>query len=204
MKSVDRSKHELKRLIEPMVQSVWNLQTRGLSYLIDEMELVGRPLERIELWGTLHFLPLGSPFCCMEPSCHLVSVDEHMLPLQEALQRAMNLKQDPLVTFRGTQLMVVPGVEFDELGQRTPVAPNVNERDGLGRTALWRAVARGYTEQVEELLAAGADVSIPDINGKTVLDVARADVWIRALIEGSLGKGRGDPGYGKAGERVIG
>ena len=37
--------------------------------MINELEVVGVPPQQLKLRATLHFLPLGSSFCCGEPGC---------------------------------------------------------------------------------------------------------------------------------------
>ncbi len=51
---------------------------------------------------------------------------------------------------------------------------DIDARDPLGRTALMLATLHARAATVEVLLAHGADPNIPDMRGKTPLDVARA------------------------------
>lgn len=51
---------------------------------------------------------------------------------------------------------------------------DIDARDPLGRTALMLATLHARAAAVEALLAHGADPNIPDMRGKTPLDVARA------------------------------
>ncbi len=53
----------------------------------------------------------------------------------------------------------------------------INAADAFGRTPLMRAVMSGYTEIVRKLLAAKADVSLTDTDGKAVLNHAMDKLW---------------------------
>ena len=52
----------------------------------------------------------------------------------------------------------------------------VNQKDRLGRTALFYAEAFGSNSISTELLKSGADISIKDDNGQTYLDVSKFDI----------------------------
>jgi ankyrin repeat protein len=83
--------------------------------------------------------------------------------------------------------VVHPGVTADNWAYATAVPADINEKDGLGRTALWRAAFRGYADQVIELLEAGADASLPGPDGRTLLEHARQgalhDTYIGYLLQ---------------------
>jgi len=58
----------------------------------------------------------------------------------------------------------------------------VNLVDDRGRTALMIAAERGHAEVVAALLAAGADATVRDAEGKTALDLASDDTISRMLL----------------------
>ena len=90
------SQHELRRLVEQAVADICGLPRPGLYFCVDEVEVHGRPPERLKVWATLHFLPEGSPFCCGEPGCHLGNCAQ---PVSEHVRRMMHLRQDLTVEF---------------------------------------------------------------------------------------------------------
>jgi len=97
MKASKRSIHELKRLIQAAVEDEWQLASRGLWLCIEEVEVLGRPPERIKVWATLHFLSSGSPFCCGEPGCHLAWFRQERI--NEHVRKAMRLSQHVSIEF---------------------------------------------------------------------------------------------------------
>jgi hypothetical protein len=46
----------LKRIVEEAVAVVSRLPRPGLWFAVDEIEVCGRPPERLRIWCTLHFL----------------------------------------------------------------------------------------------------------------------------------------------------
>jgi hypothetical protein len=173
-----RASHELdrlRRLVEEIANDLHRLSERGLMLAVKRIEVRGRLPERIRAWARLHYLPKGSPFCCMEPGCHLFVDPSLPHPVGEELRRRLRLRQSVEFDFANIEPVLHTGVQFDPVFRNCTIVPDeINERDQLGRTALWRAVRRGYTDQVESLLAAGADPAIPGPNGRTLLDLARA------------------------------
>jgi hypothetical protein len=97
MKATKRSRYELKRLIQEAVENEWRLSSRGLWLCVEEIEVSGRPPERIKVWATLHFLRSGSPFCCGEPGCHLAWFRQERI--NEHVRRAMGLTQHVEIEF---------------------------------------------------------------------------------------------------------
>ena len=161
---------------------------------------MGRPPELIQVWATLHFLPQGSPFCCCESQDHLGLFGECAARINDAVRRRLKLRQDAEVEFVGIAPLVHEGVQFDDLPMQTtsvPIDGDINGRDALGRTPLMRAAMRGYERQVQQLLEAGADVSIPDADGRNVLDIVRqgrvsiAIAWLLENAASGEGVARG-------------
>lgn len=111
--ATDRSRRELKRLVEAAVTEICGLPRPGLWFCVDEVKSSGSPPERLRIWATLHFLPAGSPFCCGEPGCHLGLFGEREAEVGDHVRRAMGLQQPVVVEF-GDRLGVQyhPGVEF--------------------------------------------------------------------------------------------
>ena len=192
-----RNRHErlrLQRLIEQVATDVYRLRERGLMLHIEQLEAPGRLPSTIRVWANLHFLPQGSPFCCTEPDCHLFYLPwifgHHVDPadsLEAHLRRRLGLRQEIRVAFGPVHRVIHPGVRVDRADEITEVPADVNEKDQMGRTALWRAATRGYVEQVASLLEAGANAAIPGPAGKTLLEMAGEgrlrDGMIAALIE---------------------
>ena len=52
---------------------------------------------------------------------------------------------------------------------------DLNARDRKGRTPLHQAMYAGDLEEAEILIVLGADVRVPNRQGKTALEVARKD-----------------------------
>ena len=88
------SDNRLRLLIEQIVADECRLSARGLAFLVDVVEVFGRPPERLRVWGTLHFLPLGSPFCCCEPQCHLGLFSDRLERVEETLRHRLHLQQE--------------------------------------------------------------------------------------------------------------
>lgn len=186
-----RSRHHLKGLVETVVADM-NVPARGLAFIVDELEAFGSPPERLKVWATLHFLRLGSPFCCCEPFCHLPLFGERLDRVNDALRRQMGLRQKVAVEFVAINGVVsCAGVEFDSLSGYTPMASRGESdfRDGLGRTALMRAAIRGYDRQVEELLALGADPTVVDNRGRGIMELmSRRSGWFASMVEEALAR----------------
>ncbi|WZO97889.1 hypothetical protein EP7_004941 [Isosphaeraceae bacterium EP7] len=106
-----RSQHEFKRLVELAVADTCNLPRPGLWFCSDEVEAIGRPLDRLKVRATLHFLPAGSPFCCGEPGCHL-GFGELSEGIGDHIRRAMRLRQALTVDFGQIGVNVHPGVRL--------------------------------------------------------------------------------------------
>ena len=175
-------------LVEQIVSEQGNLPAHGLAFLVDEIEVFGKPPERLKVWATLHFLPLGSPFCCGEPLCHLCFHGERLERINEAIRHRMGLRQAVSVEFASIGVCYQAGVEFDDFSGRCASTDvrDVDRQDALGRTALMRAAVRGHLDVVEELLAAGADPSIVDHRGRSILDHVHGNFWIKALFEQAI------------------
>ena len=131
--------------------------------------------------------PEGSPFGCTEPSCQLF-VDPYLPhPVGEELRRRLRLRQAVEFEFVSVGRVVHPGVTDDNWRDATAVPADINEKDLLGRTALWRPAFRRYSNQVTELLDAGADPNLPGPDGRTLLDHALQgkleDTYIGELLQ---------------------
>jgi hypothetical protein len=185
--SLKRSHHHLKQLVESIVAEEFDLRRRGLSFLVDEIEVFGSPPERLKVWATLHFLPLGSPFCCRDAGCHVALYGALLERVNDALRRNMHLRQAVSAEFVVGCNTAHCGVEFDDLSSgRCPSmdTSNVDKRDALGRTALMRAAVRGHCELAEELLAAGADPTVVDNRGRGILEQLRTrQQWFIRIVE---------------------
>lgn len=129
-----RSKHHLKRLIEAVVEDECRFTPRGLLFLVDELEVAGHPPARIKVWGTLHFQPLGSPFCCLEPGCHLGLYAGRLDSIRDAVRRKLNLQQRVEVEFVGIRCMVASGVSSDISPRPKKERANIEEKDRLQLT----------------------------------------------------------------------
>jgi hypothetical protein len=137
---------------------------------VEQIETCGRVPTAVRTWANLHFLPQGSPFCCLEVSCHLFVPPDVAHPIGEELRKRLRLRQTVEFEFASLHGVLHPGVTSDKWAHATPVPADFNEQDGLGRTALWRAAFRGYGDQVAALLETGADASLPGPKGKTLLE----------------------------------
>jgi hypothetical protein len=185
-----RSRHRLKRFIEEIVSDECRLLGRGLLFMVDELAVSGSPPQRIKVWGTLHFLPLGSPFCCCEPMCHLWLFGDRAERVNDAMRRRLGLRQEVSIEFVCIRPAPHNGVEFD--GQFRSLQPirndeDIDQRDGLGRTALMRAAMRGYDDLVEELLAAGANPLVVDYSGRGILDqLSQGQIWTIKMLEDAV------------------
>jgi hypothetical protein len=91
----------------------FNLHARGLSLLVDELEVFGDPPERLKIWGTLHYLPVGSPFCCRQPECHISLLGRHKDRVNDALRHRMDLRQPVLLELGRIASIVHDGVKFE-------------------------------------------------------------------------------------------
>lgn len=100
MHASKRSHAELTRLVQRAVDEVLGLPRDGLWLCIDAVEPVGRPLERLRVWSTFHFLIEGSPFCCGESGCHLRIFGERQAAIDEHVRLAMGLRQHVVVENR--------------------------------------------------------------------------------------------------------
>jgi hypothetical protein len=184
----------LKALIEGIVTEECRLPPRGLFFLVQELEVKGNPPEQIEVTGMLHFLPLGSPFCCMDADCHLCLFADRLETVSELVRNRLHLRQAVQLQFTHIGVSAHDGVEFDDWNTgRSPSLDwgDVDRRDALGRTELWRAAARGYDRLVEDLLAAGADPRVTDSQGRNILEfLGPGDDWLRTVLKDAMLKRR--------------
>jgi hypothetical protein len=90
---MNRSEAELRRLVTQAVADVCELPRPGLWLSVDQVEAAGRPLKRLRVWATLHFLPAGAPFCCGEAGCHLGLFGDRLAAVGDHVRRAMRLRQ---------------------------------------------------------------------------------------------------------------
>ena len=181
-----RSTRELQRLVEDVVRESTNLD--GYAFLVNEVEARGKPLSCLRVWATLHYLPKGSPFSLIEPEVDLWLHEERLAELSDTIRRRLGLLHEVRLDFVHISPFVHDGVELDDMFPgKTPVDHNeINRQDGLGRTALMRAVMRRYDEQVEELLDAGADPTVVDAKGRSAFDyLNEQNLWFkyRPLLE---------------------
>lgn len=190
--SLKRSHHHLKQLVESVVADQFNLQVRGLLFLIDELNVLGSRPKHLKVWATLHFLPLGSPFCCCEPMCHALLHGAHLQRVNEELRRSMGILQTVSAEFALQINTTHAGVEFDDprSGSCRSLDPlHLDQRDALGRTALMRAAVRGHGHLVEEMPAGGADPTTIENRGRGITEqVPKGQTWIIAAIEEALAK----------------
>jgi hypothetical protein len=161
----------LKRLFESAITEEFKLDERGLLFEIKRIKTSGNPLNRIVAWADLHFLREGSPFCCSEPTCHVPLDSKQIAQISDRIRRCLKLQQPITIDIVKVQAVLHNDVVLDRPGSDTFVPERIDERDQLGRTALWRAATRGYLSQVEELLHSGANTTIPGPFGKTLSDL---------------------------------
>src|SRR5438445_7182483 len=90
---------KLKRAIERAVTDACKLNTSALWFGVDELEVIGRPAERIKVWATLRFLSQGAPFCCGEPGCHLCLFGDRLREVEEQIRAELNLSDAVAVEF---------------------------------------------------------------------------------------------------------
>ncbi len=190
----------LSRLIEEIVDTELRLEQRGLRFAVDELKVRGRLPGRVNIWATLHFLSKGSPFCCEDPNHHLWLFQEELKMIAQLVAQRLHIQQEIDLRIVKFYTLAHEGVTFDdEIQQRTPFdRENINMCDGLGRTALLRAVQREYTDQVQELLELGANISIEDCMGRSPfsllkngeLDDTTASSTIAVMIE-NVASGKG-------------
>lgn len=125
--STKRSTHELKRLVEQAIADTCDLPRPGLVFTIDAVEVHGRPPERLSVWATLRFLAAGSPFCCGESGCHLWLFGERLAAAEDAVRRAMGLRQPVALDLRDrVAVRYEPGVRF-HYGSPERLWPQVRE-----------------------------------------------------------------------------
>lgn len=108
-----QSKQELKRLLEQALAEVGRFRERGVRLCVDEVESTGRPIESIDLWATLHFLPQGSPFDSDDPDLWVWPLNER---LGAWIGHAMGLATAVKLTWRGLNPVVPEGVRFEGNG----------------------------------------------------------------------------------------
>lgn len=114
-----RTKHSeaaIKRLVEQIIAEECDTASRGLALIVEAIELSGRPTELIRVWGTLHFLPAGSPFCCMEPCCQLGDDGDRLERMSEALQKALGVTTPVRLDMDRIVANVHEGVAFQKHG----------------------------------------------------------------------------------------
>jgi hypothetical protein len=179
-----RKDYRLRVSLEQLVNETRHLSERGLRFAVDEIELIGRPLQRVTVWASLHFLPLGSPYCCSEPWCHVGFEQDQLM---QSLREQLCARQTFGLEFRAVRPVVHSGVMFDDplTGKSAAIDYyDIDRRDALGRTALIRAAERGHDYLVEELLDAGANPLIPDAQGRTALECALAlGFWTKQILK---------------------
>ena len=93
-----RSELRLRQLLERAVQETLSPIRSGLLLSVDHVVVRGRPPERIEAWATLHFLESGSPYCCVEPRCHL-PLPEAIPAVAESVRCALRLRSTVEIEF---------------------------------------------------------------------------------------------------------
>jgi hypothetical protein len=108
-----QSKHELKRLVEQSLTEVGRFQERGVWLCVDEVESTGKPVEAIEVWATLHFLPQGSPFDSDDPDLWVWPLNDQ---LEAWIGHAMGLSGSVTVKWRGLNRVIHDGVRFEGNG----------------------------------------------------------------------------------------
>jgi ankyrin repeat protein len=109
----------------------------------------------------------------MGPTCHLFVDPTLPHPIADEIRRRLRLRQSVEFQFADVHPIVHEGVQLDRFNAVTAVPADINQQDQLGRTALWRAAARGYEHQVESLIEAGADPNVSGPHGNMPLDHAR-------------------------------
>jgi hypothetical protein len=108
-----QSKQELKRLLEQATTEVGRFRERGVWLCVDELESTGQPVETIQVWATLHFLPQGSPFDSDDPDLWVWPLNDRLgewIGHEMGLASAVNLK------WRGLKPVIHDGVRFEGNG----------------------------------------------------------------------------------------
>jgi hypothetical protein len=85
---------------------------------VEHVETVGRRIEKITVWSTLHFTSEGSPFCCGEPDCHLHLFGKRLEQIGDHIRRSLQLEQEVTVDMQRTNAEYHQGVKFR--GQKLP------------------------------------------------------------------------------------
>jgi hypothetical protein len=94
-----RSAAELVRLVGAAMADECGLPRPGLWLCVEHVEAEGQPPSLLRVWATLHFLPIGSPFCCGEPGCHLSLWTDRLAAIGDRVRREMGLRQSVAVEF---------------------------------------------------------------------------------------------------------
>jgi hypothetical protein len=179
--SLKRSHHNIKRILEAAFEDLFQLSPRGLTLDVASLEAKGSPIYAIHAAATLYFLPVGSPFCCQEPGCHIpLFIPERQRRLDERIASDLELTQEVNVKMEGIRCVAIRDVVF-EYSQPSFPSGNVDARDGMGRTALIRAAQRGYDDLFTQLMEAGADIHLRDHKGKTAFDYLGPNHWLLKL-----------------------
>jgi hypothetical protein len=100
----------LRRIIEEAMAITSHLPRPGLWFVIDDIEVHGRPPKRIRVWLTLHLFQQELPFCCSEPLCHLGAGSDWREEVGNRVRLAMSLRQSVHFHIAGAKAHIHDGV----------------------------------------------------------------------------------------------
>ena len=110
---MNKQHSKIKKTIEAAVAETCQLRGRGVWFAVDQVKVIGRPIERIRVWATLRFLVEGSPLCCGEPGCHLGLQGGRLAEIEERVSSELGMGNQVAVEFEDrVRVDVAPGVSF--------------------------------------------------------------------------------------------
>ena len=173
---VKHSKNKIKEYLESAVSSECRATERGLWFCVDELEASGKPVDKIRVWATLHYLPSGSPFNNTDPNKTLWLFEDRLQRIQDSVSSAFGLRQTIKIEFIAINANVhqdVIDMESFYLSALMSKPKDINRCSADGITPLmYYAGIMPQQSIVDLLLRYGADPLAKDSKGKAVLDYA--------------------------------